>query len=204
MKSKLLIGLLLLCFLADQICIYFGLTEFRFFTKLILIPLLLAHYLVFSRSKNWLFILGLIFSFFGDLFLLFKWGFLFGLGSFFLAHLFYIFAFKQFKTTNPKKLILLLGIYLSVLLMVLFPYLKEMKIPVICYGIVISVMLYFAVATKDQKLIIGGLLFVISDTILSLRLFMLENVILDLLVMFTYVLAQYFLVKGMINKKVLH
>ena len=204
MKSKLLFFLLMICFLADQYCIYNGLKEFRFFTKLSLVPLLLVHYIVSSQSKNILFVLGLILSFFGDLFLLFEGGFLLGLGSFFLAHVFYVFSFKQFIKAHPTQLILLLGLYLIVLISVLFPYLNEMKIPVIFYGIIISTMLYCAAASKDKILIIGALLFVISDTILSLRLFMFKNVVLDLFVMLTYVAAQYFLVKGMINKKVLH
>ena len=159
MKSRILLCIFILCLFADQVCIYYGLNEYRFVTKLSLVPLLLVHYLTSSLSKNSFFVFGLVFSFLGDLFLLFEWGFLFGLGSFFLAHIFYILCFKQFKISKPKKLILVLGIYITLLIWILYPYLNEMKIPVILYGIVISTMLYFAVATKDKMLIVGAILF---------------------------------------------
>ena len=74
-----------------------------------------------------------------------------------------------------------------------------MKIPVIVYGIVISAMLWVALKTQNRLLIIGALLFVVSDSILSFRLFMVKGLIYDVLVMLTYVLAQYFLVKGMLT-----
>lgn len=44
-----------------------------------------------------------------------------------------------------------------------------MKVPVIVYGLVISAMLYFAVGTLNKNLILGAVLFVISDTILSIN-----------------------------------
>ena len=74
-----------------------------------------------------------------------------------------------------------------------------MKIPVIIYGLVISAMLYFAVRTSNKNLILGAVLFVISDSILSINLFVKETIILSLLVMVTYVAAQWFLVKGMLS-----
>lgn len=153
-----------------------------------------------AKPLNYLFITGLIFSFFGDFFLLFNWGFLPGLGSFLLAHLFYIFCFAKLSVRKHLPLLAAgLLVYVAALIIYLFPYLKEMKIPVIVYGLVISAMLYFAVRTSNKNLILGAVLFVISDTILSINLFVKETVILSLLVMATYIAAQWFLVKGMLS-----
>lgn len=200
--------LLLIAFAADLFFVYQNQNAPRFFTKTLLVPLLILIYLLetkpLNHSKtqplNHLFLTGLIFSFFGDLFLLIKWGFLPGLGSFLLAHLYYIFCFA--KMTVRKHLPLLaagLLVYVVALIFYLFPYLKEMKIPVIIYGVVIAAMLYFAVRTTNKNLIIGAVLFVISDSVLAINLFVKETTVLSMIVMITYISAQWFLVKGLLS-----
>ena len=177
-----------------------AITMISFFIVLIL------WYLSSSKSEkiqlSAFFLAGLILSFFGDLFLLFKWGFLPGLGSFLLAHLCYIISFKK----KPQKRIkefwpIILSLYASILLVFLFPYLKEMKIPVFIYAVVISVMMYSALKTHNRNLIIGALFFLISDTLLSFYMFFQPLIMLNLLVMTTYILAQWFLVRGMLLSK---
>ena len=204
MKTKLLTLLLVFIFIIDQYLIIQGSQEFRFFSKILLVPILLAIYILDSREQFYkidlLFVSGLVLSFFGDLFLLFSWGFLAGLGSFLLGHICYIFSFKNLKTSfSIQKYIPFVLIYLFSLLYLLFPYLKEMKIPVILYAIIISTMLLMAVKTKNRMLIFGAFFFVISDSILSFRLFIVKGLIYEVLVMLTYVLAQYLLVKGMLR-----
>ncbi|MCZ2083009.1 MAG: lysoplasmalogenase [Flavobacteriales bacterium] len=204
MKSKISQIILVIVFAIDLFLIFTNKIELRFFTKPLLIPILILMY--FSRVKsektqlNLFFISGLVLSFFGDLFLLFKWGFLPGLGSFLVAHLFYIISFKK-KLQKPISEFwpIILSIYASILLVFLFPYLKEMKIPVTIYAIVIATMMYNAIKTHNRNLIIGALLFLISDTLLSINLFLKPLLILNLMVMITYIAAQWFLVKGMIS-----
>lgn len=204
MKLKILQIILFIVFAIDLFLIFTNKIELRFFTKPLLIPILILMY--FSRVKsektqlNLFFISGLVLSFFGDLFLLFKWGFLPGLGSFLVAHLFYIISFKK-KLQKPISEFwpIILSIYASILLVFLFPYLKEMKIPVTIYAIVIATMMYNAIKTHNRNLIIGALLFLISDTLLSINLFLKPLIILNLMVMITYIAAQWFLVKGMIS-----
>lgn len=204
MKSKISQIILVIVFAIDLFLIFTNKIELRFFTKPLLIPILILMY--FSRVKsektqlNPFFISGLVLSFFGDLFLLFKWGFLPGLGSFLVAHLFYIISFKK-KLQKPISEFwpIILSIYASILLVFLFPYLKEMKIPVTIYAIVIATMMYNAIKTHNRNLIIGALLFLISDTLLSINLFLKPLLILNLMVMITYIAAQWFLVKGMIS-----
>ena len=204
MRSKILQIILVIVFAIDLFLIFNNKSELRFFTKPLLLPILILMY--FSRGKSekipldLFFTAGLALSFFGDLFLLFNWGFLPGLGSFLLAHLFYIISFKKKLQKRISKFWpIILSLYASILLVILFPYLKEMKIPVIIYAVVIATMMYNALKTHNRNLIIGALLFLISDTLLSVYLFLQPLMILNLLVMATYILAQLFLVSGMIS-----
>lgn len=205
MKLKILYALLIIAFLTDLFFVYQGAIEPRFFTKTLLLPLLLIIYVLSAKEfstepLNKVFIAGLVLSFFGDFFLLFSWGFLPGLGSFLMAHLAYIIAFKKL---NQKKIsevwTVLLCVYGSILIGFLRPHLKEMMFPVIIYAIVIVTMLYNAMKTSNQKLIPGAVLFVISDTVLAINLFVDSNTFLSLMVMITYVAAQWFLVQGMLS-----
>ena len=204
MRSKILQIILIIIFVIDLFLIFNNKIELRFFTKPILLPTLILMYISKVKSEkmqlNSFFLAGLVLSFFGDLFLLFNWGFLPGLGSFLLAHLFYIISFKKKLQKRISKFWpIILSLYASILLVILFPYLKEMKIPVIIYAVVIATMMYNALKTHNRNLIIGALLFLISDTLLSVYLFLQPLMILNLLVMATYILAQLFLVNGMIS-----
>lgn len=206
MRSKILQIILIIIFVIDLFLIFNNKIELRFFTKPILLPTLILMYISKVKSEkmqlNSFFLAGLVLSFFGDLFLLFNWGFLPGLGSFLLAHLFYIISFKKKLQKRISKFWpIILSLYASILLVILFPYLKEMKIPVIIYAVVIATMMYNALKTHNRNLIIGALLFLISDTLLSVYLFLQPLMILNLLVMATYILAQWFLVKGMTSSK---
>ena len=203
-KIKFLYSFLSLLFLADLFFIYLDKTNFRFISKNLLMPVLLFIYLSeakFHQIKlDLFFVLGLIFSFLGDFFLLLKSGFLLGLGSFLLAHIFYIISFKKRSLSRVSVgVIVVLLLYLVSLISFLFPHLKEMKIPVIIYGIIISTMLYFSIKTQEKLLIVGALFFVISDSVLSVNLFVSSSLLLNLLVMITYILAQVLLVKGILK-----
>lgn len=203
MKRNILLILLLLAFLADLFFIYQGNHESRFFTKPLLIPLLAGFYVVRAheqkRKINRLFFSGLFLSFLGDVFLLFPEGFLPGLISFLLAHVCYIFCFKKLKIKNLPIFIPPVLVYLFTLLYILFPYLNGMKIPVVIYGITISTMLYFSICTKNKLLILGALLFIISDSVLSYSMFVEGKTEWNLLVMISYITAQLFLVLGILK-----
>ena len=137
-----------------------------------------------------------------------------GLVSFLLAHVCYIIYFK--KAGNNKKgliqtkplLVIPVLLYVALLLALLFPYLQELKIPVLVYSITIGVMLLIAINTRQQInnrasnfFIIGALLFVISDSVLAINLFVMQHLAFSLGVMVTYATAQYLIVKGaLVNK----
>ena len=73
-----------------------------------------------------------------------------------------------------------------------------MKIPVIIYAVtisffgIVSLILYLKAKTKISLLLLVGVLtFIASDTILALNLFYKKQSFYPLLIMMTYVLAQY-------------
>ncbi|WP_313214027.1 lysoplasmalogenase [Soonwooa sp.] len=204
-KSRITLLILGLVFVCDLLFIVLGEESLRFFSKTLLMPLLLVFYWLASQKSNQpkqnLFIAGLILSWFGDVFLLFDWGFIAGLGSFLAAHICYIFCLKKFSVSNALWSLPFILIYLFTFLTFLFPHLGDMKIPVILYALCISGMLYFSLKTKQILLIIGAVFFVISDSVLAINLFVNQSKVLGFLVMFTYVLAQTFLTFGFLKSK---
>lgn len=205
MKNNILAGILGILFLADLIFISReGWHELRFFTKPLLVPVIAAIYLSTKGQKtpiNPFFFAGLIFSFLGDTLLLFQWAFLPGLGSFLLAHVLYIISFIRLKTANRYGYLPFILVYLGFLLYFLHPYLHEMEVPVIVYGITISTMAYFSLCTQNKWLILGAVLFVVSDSLLAFNLFVSYTAIMEQVVMATYVAAQFFLVRGISSSR---
>ncbi len=203
-KSALLLSLLVSVFLLDLVFIYFNLNGSRLYSKTLLVPMLIFIYVnelkIKRRSLNKLFLLGLVFSFLGDLFLLFSWGFLPGLGAFLLAHVCYIFCFIPFAQGKISwKIAFQIVCYTFTLVAVLFPYLNGMEVPVLFYAAAIATMFFFCIRSKNRKLVVGAFLFVISDSILAVNLFVFNHLFLDLAVMLTYVPAQYFLIQGVVQ-----
>ena len=131
-------------------------TDIHFVTKPLLIPLL-GIGLLFGKINYPKSIIGaLMFSWIGDIFLLFDNYFIPGLISFLTAHVFYIHAFV--KTSNKERtkgsFVFLTTIfviaYLTAFLTMIKGSLGDMMIPVIVYGLVISVMLWVALNRKNK------------------------------------------------------
>lgn len=212
--SKYILLLAGVFFISDLFFIYNEQNNLRFFSKTALLPLLLLYYVLSLKKSqirpNKVFIIGLFFSWLGDVFLLLPSGFLFGLGSFLLAHCCYGLCFYRLSNRTFRLnylLLFLILVYLFVFLYFLFPYLKELKIPVTLYALAISSMLYLGYNTKKgiaynafKNLLLGALLFVISDSVLALHLFVFPTLFHELVVMITYVLAQFFLIQAMVLK----
>jgi uncharacterized membrane protein YhhN len=136
--------------------------------------------------------------------------FLLGLCAFLVAHVFYIIFFHRVRISESVKgrwwLLLIVGIYYAVLIIMLSPYLADLKLPVRFYGIIISFMLLLALHMSFIKnknagwLMAGGaLLFVISDSILAIDKFYYSFELGGLVVMLAYGLAQLFIVEGAIQ-----
>jgi len=131
------------------------------------------------ESQNlygYLIIAGLVFSLLGDIFLMLpKDKFVQGLASFLIAHIFYIVAFSSgFGPFLEIGYLIPAVIYASVFLWILLPKTGKMKIPVLIYALVLMVFLWQALGRfyylgnqASLYIIIGAVLFVISDTILA-------------------------------------
>ena len=174
------------------------------FAKPMLMITLFWYYYSNAKKLNKYFVLGLFFSFLGDILLLGtgEMYFVFGLLFFLIAHVFYIIiVLKIIQITKPKEFIIagvpFLLLFL-VLMNVLYAGLGSMKIPVIIYAMtisffgIVSLILYLQAKTKISLLLLVGVLtFITSDTILALNLFYKKQSFYPLLIMMTYVLAQY-------------
>ena len=198
-----LIAFMLFC-LIDFFGIYLNKQMMVGFAKPMLMITLFWYYYSNAKKLNKYFVLGLFFSFLGDILLLGtgEMYFVFGLLFFLIAHVFYIImVLKIIQITKPKEFIIagvpFLLLFL-VLMNILYAGLGSMKIPVIIYAMtisffgIVSLILYLQAKTKISLLLLVGVLtFITSDTILALNLFYKKQSFYPLLIMMTYVLAQY-------------
>jgi uncharacterized membrane protein YhhN len=156
---------------------------------------------------------ALFFSLCGDVLLMFEkmnlLFFIIGLICFLISHIFYIIIFNQIRVQKniPIKwwMIIIILCYYSILLSTLFPYLGEMKLPVVIYGAVISTMFFVALhllfykSKANMHIVIGAVLFVASDSILAFNKFYSSFNSAGLLIMLTYAFAQYYITKGIVS-----
>lgn len=165
--------------------------------------------------------LALAFSFGGDTFLLFQERdqlfFILGLGSFLIAHIQYILAFRLFQPSSSERknywlksfpVVLVLIGYGLALYTSLFPQLDAvMKVAVAVYATAITIMALAAFGTKTQigtlpfMLTFGGaLLFVISDSLIAVNKFLAPIPQASFLIMITYIAAQWMIIEGSLKK----
>lgn len=170
---------------------------------------------LFSGDKGLLKILitALGFSCAGDILLLLekKWEapllFYFGLGAFLVAHIFYIILYRKLgKQPRSISLIIFYLLYLLLFLYLLVPGMPlNLAIPVILYGFILCAMAWsswriFSVhKTFGWYVVLGALLFVISDSILAIGKFKMPVVQGDFLIMATYLAAQFFITWGILH-----
>lgn len=203
---------------AELLAVFLSNRELQFVFKPLLMPVLAGYFLSSLKQyrnqfKKWL-LLALFFSWAGDVLLMFVEKnanfFLAGLTSFLLAHIFYIILFHNIRIAEKiRSRILPLVIvvaYYSGLIVLLSPNLGDMKLPVRIYGIVISFMFLLAIhmlfirnKIAGRWMVIGALLFILSDSILAINKFYQSFEPAGSLIMLTYGLAQLFIVKGAIK-----
>jgi uncharacterized membrane protein YhhN len=176
-------------------------------TKALCVPLLalaVIGVLVAARRRpdaapTALLLLGLAFSTLGDV--LIEAALVLGLACFLLAHLAYI---GMLLVGFPRRIAwgaLLVLPWYGVLIAVIAPNLGGLLVPVLVYGAALGGMA--AAATRGGALTtLGGALFVVSDTMLALRLFtpILRDDLAELLIMLAYLAAQSLLALGMLGR----
>jgi uncharacterized membrane protein YhhN len=222
MKNTLLFRSYLIVSGVYLLIILLGHEDIAWYIKPFLIPFLILT-VYFHRdftSKKYL-LTALIFSWFGDIILLFsdrdERYFIAGLVAFLLSHLAYILLFnKQIKLKNTKsKAVFWIGVtsiiaYLIIMMGMLLPTLDDLIIPVFVYALVISTMLLFAFkgfliwdTPANWFILIGAIVFVSSDSILAFNKFYQPVAWSSFLIMITYLAAQYLIVIGILklNKK---
>ncbi|MDZ7935182.1 MAG: lysoplasmalogenase [Emticicia sp.] len=152
-------------------------------------------------------LVSLIFSCLGDTFLMFQKQnsnfFLLGLGSFLVAQLAYYFIFsKSGKTQYLKRLPI--TIYTMALVAFLWNKIpKDFLLPIFVYAYAIMMMGIGAIQRQtNQKsyrfVLIGAILFIISDSLIAINKFAFLIPLSGLWVMSTYIAAQYLIVEGVL------
>ena len=173
---------------------------------------LMAIYLTSVKNKNYWFLAALFFSFLGDVFLLDNNDmFLFGIAAFLITQLLYIKIIIDYLNNSSKsqklQAILPFAIYFVLLIYLLIDNLGEYLIPVLVYGLTISVfgivslLNYIINKSQTSKLLLfGAFLFIASDSMIAFDRFYESKGIYSVLIMITYILAQYLICRYMISK----
>jgi uncharacterized membrane protein YhhN len=165
--------------------------------------------------KN-LILLALIFSWLGDVLLLIEKSsradsflFVYGLASFLIAHLFYIVYFWRIRRCNisepefnPVPIAGVL-IYAGAFYFLIYDFLSFLKIPVLLYCLIISLMLITSFRAFDLRrssygklCIAGTVLFALSDSILAVDRFVVPLPLGGVFVILTYAVGQFLIMKG--------
>ncbi len=168
------------------------------------LPTLLLIYVAIENlewKSSKLFIIGLAFSMVGDFTFGFfgSSGFIFGLGSFFIAHIFYLFYFGRWQWNTAKAglaVVVLAGG--SYVMSHLLPNLGVLFYPVIGYMFILIFMAFASFFSIKSNIwyVLGGISFVISDSILGVNKFYIQFDASHILIMVSYYFAQYSLLKG--------
>ncbi|MBS7232657.1 lysoplasmalogenase [Flavobacterium psychroterrae] len=223
MKNAIFFKIYIVFSIVYLIVLFRGNENLDLFLKPALIPLL-GFGVYFHRKfpSRKILLAGLLFSWIGDVILLFadiaEIYFILGLVCFLIAHLSYCVLFnKQISgEIHFNKVLFALGSlliagYLIGMVSFLMPKLGDLKIPVIVYAAVISTMVLFAfngylIWKKPGALYVflGASIFVLSDSILAINKFHAPIEKSVFFIMLTYLVAQYLIVMGIIklNKKI--
>lgn len=187
--------------------------------KALLMPMLM---LLWRTSGNlpgkYLILIGLLFSWAGDVLLMMegrhKLFFIFGLAAFLTTHILYILFFLKKRTGRSALLrqpwwLMLVPAYGIALVWLLYPKLNDLKIPVLAYAMVICTMLLCSIHVFGKVkpkagwlYCLGALFFVISDSILALDKFYQHFTYAGPIIMITYCLAQFLIVRGYLKEEV--
>lgn len=202
------------------LAIVMGWSELRFYSKLMLVPMLLLLLGLFKgfsfQKQSWLPWVGLLGAFAGDWLLALpgETYFLFGMLGFMTTHVCNSLYFLQLQPLKPGKLqpvLMALGILIITCSFVVFQIkdqLGPMLLPIMAYMGLISLMTILAANLAASEtlhylalkyFIPGASFFVLSDGLLALNKFLWHRHDLEIPVMITYGLAILLLTLGFIN-----
>jgi len=206
--------------LAEIYSRYAGNDMLHLVAKPLLLIVLLAYFYVslegrstqITRLITW----GLIFSWIGDVLLMFEGQnslfFMGGLGAFLTTHVLYILAFKAAVTDSSKSIFKTRMVAIVPFILIggyfyyeLYPTLNVLKVPVAVYTIVIITMVIFAlnrigsVSVASFRLVYyGAIIFMVSDLLLAINKFLIPFDYAGVYIIGTYILAQGLIVGGVL------
>lgn len=213
--KKVFLLLFLVAALAELISGFIGVDMIHFIAKPLLMITLGLYYFTAAdpelRSHTVLLAIGS--SLVGDVLLLDEQYFIGGLVAFLIAHVLYIVAYRKHRydeTENALQGIQRIRMAFPIILagtglvVVLFPVLGDLKIPVIIYALVLVLMALHALfrfgrtnSSSFWLVFTGAVFFVISDSLLAINKFLLPLSNASFLIMFTYIIAQLMIVEGL-------
>jgi uncharacterized membrane protein YhhN len=218
MKKEIFLKGFLIISAINLLLILMNYDIFSLCLKPFLMPSLFLYvYLNDSFPTKKILLSALTFSWIGDVLLIFtnynQWFFITGLLAFLTAHIFYIVLFSKLGTSKPYKNnpffwigIFLTVFYLKSILDMLLPSLGPLKIPVSFYALTISVMLGFAwrgfitwIDNTRFYILFGAIAFIASDSFLAINKFQSPINNATILIMSTYLAAQFGIVYGVIR-----
>lgn len=181
---------------------------FHMVSKALIMAGLIGFYISEEKRQSNAFLTGLIFALLGDCFLLFSTEqfFMIGLVCFLVMQVCYMTAFNR-KRRIPKNKdylisggIAILGILITAFL---WTDLGDLKLPVSIYaasiiGMAIYAYLRHPLLRGYSSILVGVVLFILSDSLLAVNKFGGEIPYGQIAVMITYMLAQYFIVTGQV------
>ncbi|NLP58209.1 lysoplasmalogenase [Lutibacter sp. B1] len=210
-KIKIATFLFFLFSVLDVAGIIFNNQTLIHFSKPFILLSLIVMYVLKVDKKYKLYILALLLCFLGDVFLMYKGEmyFIVGLVSFLLAHFLFIkIVLNRIQNSTLLKVIIStipFLLFLLTLILTLKNSLGDMLLPVIVYGLTISIfgmvsLLDYLNTTSAKSLFmfLGALVFIISDATLAINKFYHSTHLFEVLVMVTYILAQYLIFRSMI------
>jgi uncharacterized membrane protein YhhN len=159
------------------------------------------------NKRDKIVLLALFFSCLGDTFLMFQKQnhlyFLLGLGSFLLAQVCYVILFRQEGQSRHFRWLPFISYSCLLLFFLLNKLPSDFKIPIIIYSVVITLMGIRASERKVsdrsyQLVLIGAILFILSDSLIALSKFVVTIPLSGLWIMATYVVAQYLIIQGLL------
>lgn len=221
MKNKFPI-LFSIIFVLESLAVAMPLSWLAYFVKPLIMMVIGAYYITSIRNQNSTLskpvLIAILFSLFGDVALMFddlnELYFMLGLGSFLLAHIGYILAYDQHKSSQAgtplmgvQKFRFAFPIILAGtgLITILYSHLGDLKIPVIIYALVLIIMVLKALFrfgyTNGRSfwlVFVGALLFMISDSLIAITKFLSGFDLAGLAIMSTYMLAQLLIIEGLL------
>ena len=220
-RKSLFLFLFLIVSALELLSLTLNWTAVLYVVKPCIMLTLIGYYVSNTPSRSSFFILALSFCWAGDVFLLFQpkveMFFMLGLLAFLIGHALYIISYRSLRWSDQthellptQKVRFSFPIVLAGtgLIVVLFPTLGALKIPVMVYALVLMLMVMTALFRYGRAstasfwmMFTGAALFMTSDSLLALNKFYLPIGMGGFLIMLTYCSAQYLIVEGALRHK---